>query len=217
MPEIVAFQVCFLPCVFLSKVFLQLPGYSHSFTGYVYVLLENEQKLWCIPLTTLHACITSLWLFWSCCCKGRPNHGPPMNPRGPCGKWHYKDQREVLSAQHCPCGITVVVHVNQGGSLRPETVSLPLPTLMLHRCVLMMWGKLDFKHISRFALEIQEMYPRFVAWFRGLYTSQWCRQDLFASSHKFLHSHHILNASQFLRVQSFMEIIIFNAVCGHEL
>lgn len=44
-------------------------------------------------------------------------------PGTPVVRWHRKDQTEVLSTQHCPCGITVMVHINHGGSLRLETVS----------------------------------------------------------------------------------------------
>lgn len=82
----------------------------------VFSLLGNEQKLRCIPFTLLHV-----------------HHQPVISliriTRDPCGVWHCKDRTEFLSAQHCPCGVTVMVHVKHGGSLRLETVCLPLPTV----------------------------------------------------------------------------------------
>lgn len=68
---------------------------------------------------------------------------------------HFKDQTEVLSAQHCPCGVTVMVGVNHSGSLRLETVSPIAHSEGRLRSVLMTWSMFDFNYILRFALETQ--------------------------------------------------------------
>lgn len=87
----------------------------------VFSVLGNEQKLklfgnWFIPFTLLHV-----------------HHHPVISlitiTRDPCGEWHCEDQTEVLSSQRCAYSVTVMVHVNHGGSLRLETVCLPLLTV----------------------------------------------------------------------------------------
>lgn len=75
--------------------------------------------------------------------------------KDPCGVWHFKDQTEVLSPQHCSCGVTVIVGVNHGGSLRLETVSPIAHSEGRLGSVLMTQIMFYFNYIPRFALERQ--------------------------------------------------------------
>lgn len=70
----------------------------------VFSILGNEQKLkvfakWCIPFILFHV-----------------HHQPVISlitiTSDPCGVWHCKDQTELLSAKHCSCSVTMMVHVN---------------------------------------------------------------------------------------------------------
>lgn len=136
-----------------------------------------------------HMYINSLWLLWSCCYMDVPTLGHLQIPGG----LVVRGTVRTKWGSYLPNTVHVVslwwyiwIMVAASGSHCPHWRQ------MLLRCVLMTWGKFDFKFISRFALEIQQRYPWSGAQFRGLYTSQWCRHNLVVSSHKFLDSHHIL-------------------------
>lgn len=161
----------------------------------------------------LHACTSPPWLLWSCCCKDVSTPGHLRIPGAVlvCGTVRTKQRSYLPNTFH-----VVSLDGTYESWWQPQAGNSVSPIAHTGgRCCLGVFWWHEVSLILSVYPDLHLKYPRFPRFVptvcgpvQGLYTSQWCRQNLFISSHKFLDSHHILNVSQFLRVQSFAEVTI---------